>query len=219
MRASVGSFVIYLGMARDVSTRGLGSFNVWDYPTWDLDALYAPVLAGQLPRDFCLFLSSSTARDDSGVLAPPGCSTLQILTFMPWEPFARWADVPPNERGTEYRSLRDQLTQRVLERVNESFPSLVGDIEVQRVATPLSNTDYTCAVRGGIYGPAHSPNQVGRGRFSTRTPIQGLFLTGAGVYSCGVAPCLAAGRAAAQLAEKRSLSDALREQWSANPVL
>lgn len=197
---------IFLGMRRDVRSRGLGAFNVWDYPTWDLDALYAPVLAGKLPSDaqYGLFLSSSTSRDDSGKLAPSGCSTLQIATFVPWEPFAQWADIPPERRGEDYRKLRQELADRILERVERNWPGLIGDIAIQKVATPLSNTDYVRAVRGGIYGPAQSPDQMGAHRFQTRTPIRGLYLAGAGVYGCGVANCLASGRAAAVRAAKES---------------
>lgn len=199
-RPSLSCFVIYLGMKRDLRSRGFGAFNVWDYPNWDLDAVYAPILAGELPRELAFFLSSSTARDDSGRLAPSGCSTLQISTFVPWEPFARWAEMRPEQRGPEYRQLRQDLADRLMEAVDRKWPGLVGDVAVQRVATPLSNTDYARAVRGGIYGPAHTPDQIGRRRFQAQTAIRGLYLTGAGVYGGGVANCLAAGRTAAALA-------------------
>lgn len=199
-RPSISCFVMYLGMKRDLRSHGLGAFNVWDYPTWDLDALYAPVLAGEVPKELGMFLSSSTSRDDSGRLAPSGCSVLQIATFVPWEPFARWADMRPEERGPEYRQLRKEISDRLLEAVEKRWPGLVGDIQVQSVATPLSNTDYTRAVRGGIYGPAHTPEQIGRRRFQSRTPIGGLYLVGSGVYGCGVVSCLVSGRVAADLA-------------------
>lgn len=199
-RPSLSCFVIYLGMKRDLRSRGLRGFNVWDYPSWDLDALYAPVLGGEMPSEFGFFLSSSTSRDDTGRLAPNGCSTLQIATFVPWEPFAWWAKKRPEERGAEYRQLREEFSDRVLQAVEQRWPGLVGDVVVKRISTPLSNTDYTRAVRGGIYGPAHTPEQMGRRRFQTRTPIGGLYLAGAGVYGCGVAACLGSGRAAAALA-------------------
>jgi all-trans-retinol 13,14-reductase len=197
---SLSAFTIFLGMKRDLRARGFGAFNVWDFPSWDLEASYGPSLDGRIPDELALFLSSSTLRDPSGTLAPAGCSTLQVVTFMPWQPFAAWAAMPAAERGADYQALRQQLTDRLLAEVERRWPGLVGDIEVQRVATPLSNTDYTRAVHGGVYGPAHTVDQMGPGRFHTRTPIDGLLLAGAGVTSCGVASCLASGRAAAMLA-------------------
>ncbi|HEU5056225.1 MAG TPA: NAD(P)/FAD-dependent oxidoreductase [Kofleriaceae bacterium] len=200
---SLSAFTVFLGMKRDVRACGMGAFNVWDYPSWDIEAAYAPVLAGRIPERPALFLSSSTARDRSGALAPPGCSTLQIVTFMPWQPFARWAASPPAERGADYRRLRDEEAEKLLAETERRWPGLVGDVAVKRVATPLSNHDYTRAVRGGIYGPAHTVRQIGPWRFGTRTPYQGLLLAGAGSFGCGVAACLMSGRVAARAAAGR----------------
>jgi len=196
---SISAFAVYLGMRRDLRSHGFGAFNVWQYPTWDLEAVYAPALAGRLPLpdELSMVLSSSTSRDDSDTLAPAGCSTLQLITFMAWEPFAKWAAIPPSDRGDDYRQLRQEVADRMLAQLDRHWPRLVGDIEVKSIATPLSNTDYVRAVHGGIYGPAHTVGQIGPGRFSTRTPIDGLFLAGAGVNSCGVAACLSSGRTAA----------------------
>jgi all-trans-retinol 13,14-reductase len=200
---SLATFSIYLGMKRDLRAHGLGAFNVWHFPTWDLEAVYAPALAGRIPDEPAWFLASSTSRDDSGRLAPAGCSTLQITINCPWQAFARWASLRPEARGDDYRALRGQLAYRLLADVERRWPGLVGDVAVQRVATPLSNTDYTRAVKGGIYGPAHTVNQMGPWRFGTRTPIHGLLLAGSGAISCGVVSCLASGRIAAAVAAGR----------------
>ena len=134
---------------------------------------------------------------------PAGCSTLQVVAFVPWKPFAPWAAVPPEERGEDYRRLRRELAHRVLATLERSWPGLVGDVEVQRISTPLSNTDYTRAVQGGLYGPAQTLAQSGPGRFAPVTPLRGFFLAGAGVSGGGVATCLASGRTAATLAAGR----------------
>jgi phytoene desaturase len=203
---SLATFTIFLGMKRDLRAQGLGAFNVWQFPTWDLEAVYAPALAGRIPDEPAWFLSSSTSRDDSGTLAPPGCSTLQILINCPWQPFAKWASIPPERRNDEYHQLRQDIADRLLADVDRKWPGLVGDIAVARVSTPLSNHDYARAVQGGIYGPAHTVSQMGRGRFGTRTPIPGLLLAGSGVMSCGIVPCLVSGRLAAAAAAGRRVT-------------
>jgi len=200
---SLSSFTIFLGLRRDLRERDLGAFNHWLYPTWDLEACYAPIVDGRIPDQLALFVSSSTSRDDSGRLAPAGCSTLQIVAFMPWQPFARWAEVPPEQRGADFHQLRREIADRMLADVDRHLPGLVGDVAVERISTPLSNTDYVRTVQGGIYGPAHTADQMGPWRFAARTPIHGLVLAGAGVYGCGVATCLATGRNAAAIAAGR----------------
>lgn len=199
-RPSFSTFTIYLGMKRDLRERGFGAFNVWYYPTWDLDSVYAPLFDGVMPRQYGMFLASSTTKDDSGKLAPHGCSTLQIITLLPWELFSAWAETRPEQRGSEYKHLEESFSERLLATVEERWPGLVGDVAVKRVWTPLNNAEYTRAVHGGIYGPALTPEQIGRRRFQSRTPISGLYLTGSGVYGAGVANCFAAGRDAAALA-------------------
>ncbi len=202
-KPSMSAFSIFLGLKRDLRARGFGAFNVWQYPSWDLEACWGPSVEGRVPDQPSLFLSSSTSRDDSGRLAPAGCSTLQIVAFMPWQPFARWANVPSAERGADFEKLRREIADRMLAQVDRHWPGLVGDVAVERIATPLSNTDYVRAVQGGIYGPAHTADQMGPWRFRARTPIDGLVLAGSGVFSCGVAACLASGRHAAAVAAGR----------------
>ncbi len=98
----------------------------------------------------------------------------------------------------------------MLATLERSWPGLVGDVEVQLVSTPLSNTDYTRAVQGGLYGPAQTLTQFGPRRSATVTPLRGLFLAGAGVNGGGVATCLSSGRIAATLAAGRKAG--LRKQ-------
>lgn len=203
---SLATFTIFLGMKRDLREYGLGAFNVWQFPTWDLETVHAPALAGRIPDEFAWLLSSSTSRDDSGTLAPPGCSTLQIQISCPWQPFAKWASIPPERRNDEYRQLRQDVADRLLADVDRKWPGLVGNVAVARVATPLANHDHARAVQGGGHGPAHTVAQMGRGRFATRTPIRGLLLAGSGVTSSGIVPCLVSGRLAAAAAAGRRVT-------------
>lgn len=197
---SLGTFTLYLGMRRDLREHGLGRFNVWHYPSYDIDALYAPLFADNLPAELPFFLSPNSLKDDTGTMAPPGASTLEVTTFVPWRPFARFARQPPHERGDEYRELRRQYADRLLDQIERAYPGLVGDVAVELIATPVSNVDYVGAFEGNAYGPALTPDQWGPFRFSTRSAVRHLYLAGAGVLGDGVAPCLISGRLAARLA-------------------
>jgi phytoene dehydrogenase-like protein len=201
---SLAPFSIFLGMRRDLRDRGLGRFNVWTYPSWDIDSLYAPILEGQFPERPWLFLSSNSIKDDSGVLAPAGCCTLEVTTFLSFEMFRRWQGIPPGQRGPEYQALKQEIAERMLSEVERCWPGLVGDVEVQEYATPLTNVDYVGAVQGAGYGPAATPSQWGPFRFSTATPIQNLLLAGAGVFFHGVASALLSGKEAAVAAARHA---------------
>ena len=196
---SVGSLCVFLGMKRDLREHGLGAFNVWDYPSWDLDAIYRPMLEGRFPDGGPVFLSPNSLKDDSGSLAPEGCSTLEVVTLAPFAPFAKWAGMKAFKRGAEYEALKARVADELLEAVETRWPGVIGDVVVKDVATPVTNTHYVNAVGGGAYGPAALKGN--HGAFKPWTPVKGLFLAGAGVFGCGVAPCLASGVVAAKVAK------------------
>ncbi|WP_375772528.1 NAD(P)/FAD-dependent oxidoreductase [Archangium gephyra] len=198
---SLGMAVVYLGLRRDLRQHGMSAANLWSYPSTDLDGQFEPLGRGELPPQLSLFLSSNSLKDTTGSLAPPGCSTLEVVTFVPEAMFERWAHLPAGARGEDYHALKEQLADRMLGEVEARFPGLVGDIAVREVATPLTWLDSLRAPHGGVYGPAMTPRQSGFYRFRTRTPVQGLFLAGQGVLSMGISPVLLSGRLAARAAE------------------
>lgn len=202
LEPSIASLSLFLGMERDLRDHGLGAFNIWDYPDWDIEALYRPALSGQIPEDWFVFLSPNSLKDDTGALAPEGCSTLEVVTFAPYEAFAEWDGQRALMRGETYRAKKEALADEVLDSVARRYPGLVGDVVVREVGTPVSNTYYANAVAGGAYGPAATPGQSIVFRFGTRTPVHGLLLAGSGVLGGGVSPALESGRLAAAQARR-----------------
>lgn len=195
--SSPAPFLLLLGLRRDLTTRGLGRFNVWSYPDYDVEEAYAAAARGELREDPALFLSPTSLKDDSGVLAAPGTSTLEILTFVPWPHFSRFADRREGERGPEYDALKRRITDSILAAMERRFPGLVGDVEVCEALSPLSFRSWVGAIDGGAYGPATTPSFWGPMRFDTTTWLPNLVLAGAGVTGHGVAPCTISGRIAA----------------------
>ena len=111
---------------------------------------------------------------------------------------------------SEDGDFKARVADELLAAVERRWPGLVGDVAVQDIATPVTNSFYAGAYKGGAYGPAGIPEQFGKNAWGTRTPIDGLFLAGAGVFGGGVAPCLYSGLAAAAAANKRAGSRARR---------
>jgi len=210
---SMAAFCLYLGMKRDLRSRGFGAANQWHYPSWDLDALYEPLFRGKMWKDPSLFLTPNSIMDDSGSLAPAGGSCLQVTTFAPYAEFARWEGQSPYKRSGDYEAKKQSYTDHVLERVDRAFPGVVGDVVVCEASTPVTTSHYIASVQGGIYGPAATPEQSVVFRRKTRTFVPNLFLAGGGVfYGSGVAPALYSGRLAARnaLARVRSRVNAPR---------
>ncbi len=203
LKPSMGSFCLFLGMKRDLSKYGMGKFNVWDYPTWDMDEAFRTLMEGRMTEgDLGLFLSPNSLKDDSGTMAPKGCSTLEVVTAAPYSIFAKWDGMVPYKRGQDYLDLKKRIADNMLANIERRAPGLVGDVEVMETASPLTNSHYINSVQGGAYGPAMTPDQIGPFRFAPAAPIKNLYLAGSGVFGCGVSPCLMSGMIAAKLAKK-----------------
>ncbi len=200
---SAGSLCLYYGMNRDLRDHGLGSFNVWDYPTWDVENAFCYALdSDEIPDDFAFFLSPNSLKDDTGQMAPDGMSTLEVVTLAPFAPFAKWADQKAFKRGDEYSAFKAECADKLRASVERRWPGLIGDVVVEDVSTPVTNIHFAGAVEGGIYGPAAVTEQFGLHAYRMNGALDGLFLAGAGVMGPGVVPCLVSGMKAARMAAK-----------------
>ncbi len=198
---SVGSLCLYYGMKRDLRQHGLGAANVWDYPTWDVENAFAYAVgdsARDVPDDHAFFLSPNSLKDDTGAMAPSGCSTLEVVTLTSFAPYAQWADQRSFKRSAGYHELKAQAADALRASVDRRWPGLIGDVEVEEVSTPVTNNHFAGVVDGGIYGPAAVPEQFGPNAYRARGTLTGLYLAGAGVIGPGVAPSLASGLMAAK---------------------
>jgi phytoene dehydrogenase-like protein len=200
---SLGSFCAFVGTDLDAAAAGLDDANVWHYSSWDIDAQYAPAFRGELPENAPFFLTVPTLKDPTGGHAPEGRHTVELITFAPWRAFSRWSEQKTLKRDEDYRQLKSQFGDALLQRAEHYLPNLRKHAEVVEFATPATNVSYTLSPEGAIYGMDHTPQQMGLGRFRTRTPVEGLYLCGADIFGCGIATCVSSGTLAAKLAMRQ----------------
>lgn len=198
---SASSLCLYFGMDRDLREHGLGAFNVWDYPSWDVENAFKNALVGDaIEENPAFFLSPNSLKDDTGQMAPEGMSTLEVVSLAPFAPFAKWAGDKALKRGSEYDDFKRRCGDSLRGAVDRRWPGLIGDVLVEDVSTPVTNIHFAGAVDGGIYGPAAVTEQFGLNAYRTTGAVDGLFLAGAGVNGPGVAPSLVSGMKAARAA-------------------
>jgi phytoene dehydrogenase-like protein len=200
VRHSLGSVCLFLGLDVDVASYGMTDANVWTYPHVDFDACYAPMERGHLPAHDFFFLSSPSLKDpDSPDKAPAGHSTLELVTLVPFEPFAKWEGMKSMKRGAEYEALKARLADRYLGCVERYVPDVRQHLRVIEVATPVTNITYAGSPRGAIYGPDHTPDQMGPFRFAQSGGVPGLYLCGASTFGAGIVPSGLSGYVAGKL--------------------
>jgi phytoene dehydrogenase-like protein len=196
-----GSIVtVFVGTDLDLVTRGFTTGNICQFDDWDVVPYYEGWLGRSDPStERALFINSPSVRDVQGGFAPDGHHTLQLLVGWSYESMERWASVGPQERAEGYEQLKAGLGAALLATAERHVPGLASHVTHMECMTPLECAERVRAVRGGIYGLAHTPSQMGPGRFQSLTcGVDGLFLAGAGTFGGGLFYCAASGLVAAE---------------------
>lgn len=202
-RQSLASICLFIGTDLDVAAAGMTEANIWHYPSLDLDGFYDVMTRGSLPAEDFFFLSSPSLKDPGNPSkAPPGHHTLELVTLAPFEPFAGWEGMKSMRRGKAYEELKARLADRYLGCVERYVPGIRDHVKVLEVATPVTNVTYAASPRGSIYGPEHTPDQMGPFRYSAKGAVPGLFLCGSSTMGAGIVPCAVSGGQAGKLALK-----------------
>lgn len=197
LRPSAGSFIAFLGTNLDLPSLGITDASIHHFDKFDINSIYedwfSPIPSEDKDCSY-FFMTSSSLKDPGGSHAPKGFYNVEIMTGANYNCFKNWANLPSKKRGKDYQNLKEEIGKRLISAAERCIPGLSQNLDFIEYATPLTNEYWANAVKGGIYGPLHSPDQVGPGRFMSQTAgIEGLFLAGAGTLGCGVMTCLQSG--------------------------
>ena len=92
-----------------------------------------------------------------------------------------WSDL--DRDGYEQRKL--VVLEKVSERLEQSYPGFRDIVVTSDVATPRTMMRYTGNPQGAVYGFSQSPLQAGLFRFPIKSPVSGLYFSGAWTYPGG----------------------------------
>lgn len=200
LQPSGSMFTVFIGTDLDLHACGFTTGNICEYRDWDLTSYYDGWLGRSAPSaERAIFINSPSVRDARGGFAPDGQHTLQLLCGWSYESMERWASRDPQRRGHEYEEVKTEIVNTLVAAAEHHVPGLAGHVNHLECMTPLDVAERVQAVRGGIYGPAHTPSQMGPGRFTSLTcGVDGLFLAGAGTFGAGLFSCAASGVEAAE---------------------
>jgi all-trans-retinol 13,14-reductase len=196
MEYSVSLLGVFCAVDLDLAKMGFDSGNYWWYRHRDVNALYERIerhLPGRTVDG--LFLTITTLKDPRG---ERGLHTLEMFTFVPYAPFARWRGTSPGQRGPEYEALKESLGDLMVAAAENVVPGISQAIRFRSVATPLTNDFYCETPLGAAYGTAKTPWQLGPFSFSIGTSVAGLYSCGASTISHGVGGAAMSGMAAAR---------------------
>lgn len=192
-------FCVYLGLEIDLADR-MPNTQYWCHGSSDAEAMYEDCYRGRLPEAAFAYITSASLKDPyTKHIAPPGHSSLELMSIVPPD-YAYWgiargpAAGERYRRKGQYRTMKDELIERLVKTAAEVIPGLEQHIVWKEGATPITQERYTLSSGGGCYGLELSADQVGPNRPSPQTEIDGLFLAGASTaFGHGIAGVLRGG--------------------------
>ncbi|MCC6336557.1 MAG: NAD(P)/FAD-dependent oxidoreductase [Myxococcales bacterium] len=192
LNPSVSYLCLYLGYPQTDAQLGLSGTNLWLYPDGQHDRNVERFEAdpeAPFPLVYCSFPS---AKDPDFQRRHPGHATIDVITMARWDWFAKWKDRRWRKRGADYEALKERFTRRLLDALEARLPQVKGKAAHVELSTPVTATHFAGHPKGELYGLDHTPARYAV-PLRARTPIDGLFLTGADLASCGVAGAVLGG--------------------------
>ncbi|MDP1827740.1 MAG: NAD(P)/FAD-dependent oxidoreductase [Archangium sp.] len=177
---------LYLGFKHTDAELGLTGTNLWVYPDERHDENVERFAVDPDAPFPMLYFSFPSAKDPDFQRRHPGRATVEVITMARWEWFSKWAGSRWQKRGPEYEALKQRFKDRLLDAVYRRLPQLRGRVDHAELSTPLSTAHFSGHPRGEIYGLDSSPARFDL-PLRAKTPVPGLYLTGADLASCGVA--------------------------------
>lgn len=196
---SMTGFVIHLGLARRLGPEFAGG-PVFVSPSYDEeDMLEEIAVKTRYPEAAKLRWSLMVPSETDPALAPQGRTCLDIIVpCVPYNFMRRWGVEEGGVRGIKYQGIKEKYAEVVVEAVSRTFPGLISDVEAFDIATPITYERYTMAIDGCWYDSAPVGRQGLGKRPGPRTPVKGLFTTGAkSALGGGIYPSIMAGVLAA----------------------
>ncbi len=198
--SSIAHFNIFLGFEGDIEAAGATTANHWIFPSGQADVVWTNAPDEAPPQMTVAFGSLKNPAHDPG---PTRKHTGQIIVWADWSTVAKWADLPPGDRGDAYADFKRRAEDTLMAMFERHFPELAKLVVYRELATPLSTVSFTGHRQGAFYGLDVTPARVMSDALRAQTPVPGLFLTGQDVVCPGIPGALMGGLLSAASVDRK----------------
>ena len=207
VQPSAAHLSLYIGLQHTAKELNLPKANYWIYPdNYDHDENLRNYLGNPEAPLPVTYISFPAAKDPDFENRFPGRSTIEVIGFAPYEWFAKWEGTQWHHRGSDYETMKEQCTQRMLEQLYRFVPQVKGKIDHCELSTPLSTVNFVNYPNGEIYGLSHTPERFALKFLRPKTPVKNLYLTGQDIATCGVGGALMSGVLTASAILKKNIA-------------
>lgn len=190
--ARLSVVTLYLRLHASATTLGVQGENHWinaDFDHDNIDAQTRGLLRGEPRRLYLTFPSIKSGEDR--------VPTAEIMGFVDSAAFDEWLGTAKGARGADYMALKDRIGKGMLTLAETAVPGLRDLVAYTELSTPLTVEHYSMHPHGRIFGVPATPERYRSDLLGPRTPVPGLFLTGADAGCLGIVGALMGGVGAA----------------------
>ncbi|MBP5644146.1 MAG: NAD(P)/FAD-dependent oxidoreductase [Bacteroidales bacterium] len=166
---SVSSFKVYIKFKKN-------TFKFINHPCYYIDNQM------DWPNQF---MSVTPPVTNQGAFA----DTMIIISPMEFEQVKQWGNTMTGHRGEKYEIWKRQMTEKLLDLVENIYPKIRDAIEFSFASSPLTIRDFYGNKYGSNYGFQKDSNNLMLSQMSVFTKVKNLYLTGQNVNIhgfCGV---------------------------------
>ncbi|MEW6194958.1 MAG: NAD(P)/FAD-dependent oxidoreductase [Bacteroidota bacterium] len=188
---------LYLGLKESPAKLGIKGENYWIYNSYDHDRRFElndDIIEGKVNGVYVSFPSMKDPEAKN--------HTAEIITFVKYKPFEKWAPEPWKNRGDEYRKLKEKICDALINFADDHLKGFKKLVDYKELSTPLSTVYFTGNPLGAIYGIPATPERYRKKWIGPFTHIKNLYLSGADAFGHGIVGGLMGGAITAALVMK-----------------
>ena len=160
VKPSVAHGCLYIGLKASAKDLKLPKHNIWIYPEkTDHDTSVKNYLEDQENEFPLVYISFPSAKDPSWDSRYPNTSTIDVITLLPYESFAKWEGTSWKKRGESYEGYKEVISKRLLEHLFKQLPHLREHIDHYELSSPLTTKNFVNYDKGELYGIDHTPER------------------------------------------------------------
>ncbi len=183
LEPSLSAVSLFLGFRESPEKFGYKGGNYWVFGSYN----HEQVLEGE-PGERFYYLSFPSLKDPTR-----NAHTAEIMSFINPAQFGAWHDSQWRLRGKDYEDMKERIAQSLLKRLRDHHPALADLVEFYEVATPLTYEYFQQSPNGAFYQLPFLPDRPDWPFARCRTPVEGLYLTGADTFSPGIVGAMMGG--------------------------
>ena len=191
--ASTGYYCLHIGLNKSAKDIGLSNANLWVYPGYDHDENLGNYLSVNKKPYPVVFISFPSAKDPTWDKEHPNSATIEVITVAEFARHKKWEETEWKKRGDDYDSLKENVSQSLLESLYKHSPNTKVHVDYYELSTPLTSRDLANYKEGELYGIDHTPQRFQQKWLRPETKVKNLFLTGQDIVTAGVSAAMMSG--------------------------